>query len=64
MDKKRHQEICGLGAERTDFPRGAESQQYGITETEMVDAGADSSTTKSVVCRRDAAAQAADRTDQ
>lgn len=34
------------------------AQQYGITETEMVDAGA------GVVCRRDAAAQGTDCTDQ
>ena len=32
------------------------AQQYGITETEMVDAGAD--------CAGDAAAQGTDRTDQ
>ena len=32
MDKKRHQEICGLGTERTALPRGAESptvRHYG-----------------------------------
>lgn len=40
------------------------AQQYGITETEMVDAGADSVNGQSVVCRRDAAAQGTDRTDQ